>query len=401
LASGWLFEGYYETAELSLWKDRLAEDPFSPEPAIQLSIEIKSDVRWRNNEQRALENAMRRVPKAIDPFDRWTEIAKLVGKSPQECVDRVRAIQEKLEEVMEKASESEEESLGEECAPTGIAIQLCELSLQGAAFIKASSVNLRVSCGRCQEYSIINQVESNPSEVQCASCKINFACRFTPKLIHCQNADLGYLDMERCVIIDTLPLCLVVSCMECFSELSMQRITPHKHVEMNCQTCHNPMKLSYKGYRYPRAGKSVELDLSSAKRRRLKSKQQTRYQIGQALPQKGICRHYKQSFRHFRFPCCNLVFPCEKCHDKHSDHDYKWARMQICGFCSKEQSCTNKFCYNRRCGRTFVKETTNQWEGGKGCRDQERMAKGSNRKYRGRNKTNSRRNFRKRKGKRR
>jgi len=400
LASGWLFEGHYETAELSLWKERLEVDPFSPEPAIQLSIEIESDVWWKDMEQRALENAMRRVPKSIKPSDRWSEIAKMVGKSPQECVDRVRAIRERLAEVMEKPIESDEESPVKECAPTGIAIQLCDMSLQGVAFIKSSSVNIRVSCGRCQEYCIINQVESNPSEVQCASCKINFACRFTSKLIHSQNADLGYLDMERCDIVDTLPLRLVFSCMECFSELTVP-IRPHENVKLNCHTCHNLMKFSYNGYRYRKNGKKAELDLSNAKRRRLKSMSQTRYQVGQPLLHKGTCRHYKQSFRHFRFPCCNLVFPCERCHDLNSDHKYKWATMQICGFCSTLQSCTNKVCYNRKCGRAFVKETTNQWEGGKGCRNQERMAKGSSRKYRGRNKTNSRRTFRKRKGKRR
>jgi hypothetical protein len=35
---------------------------------------------------------------------------------------------------------------------------------------------------------------------------------------------------------------------------------------------------------------------------------------GQPLPQSGTCKHYRQSRRWFRFPCCGLAFPCDECH---------------------------------------------------------------------------------------
>lgn len=30
----------------------------------------------------------------------------------------------------------------------------------------------------------------------------------------------------------------------------------------------------------------------------------------------GICKHYKHSYRWFKFPCGN-VFPCDVCHEDH------------------------------------------------------------------------------------
>jgi uncharacterized CHY-type Zn-finger protein len=45
------------------------------------------------------------------------------------------------------------------------------------------------------------------------------------------------------------------------------------------------------------------------------------YQVGQPLAKNGCCKHMKNSFRHFRFDCCDTVYPCPKCHDGAADHE--------------------------------------------------------------------------------
>lgn len=85
-------------------------------------------------------------------------------------------------------------------------------------------------------------------------------------------------------------------------------------------------------------------------------------QKGKPLPEKGTCRHYKQSHRWLRyrrlrvvtrthrgemmevdiyvlvrFPCCGRAYPCDVCHDEDQDHPMELATRMICGYCAKEQ----------------------------------------------------------------
>lgn len=89
-------------------------------------------------------------------------------------------------------------------------------------------------------------------------------------------------------------------------------------------------------------------------------------QKGKPLPEKGTCKHYKQSHRWlrcnslsdfrgpkrsnwsvqnepacvvFRFPCCGRAYPCDVCHDEDQDHPMELATRMICGYCAKEQVC--------------------------------------------------------------
>lgn len=94
------------------------------------------------------------------------------------------------------------------------------------------------------------------------------------------------------------------------------------------------------------------------------------------LPSKGACTHYKRSFRWFRFPCCNALFPCDICHNAQSDHDAVLASKMVCGLCGKEQS-TRTYC---SCGMS-IKGKSSFWEGGKGTRDKTKMSKRDKKKY--------------------
>uniref|UniRef100_A0A915PLX1 CHY-type domain-containing protein n=1 Tax=Setaria digitata TaxID=48799 RepID=A0A915PLX1_9BILA len=102
---------------------------------------------------------------------------------------------------------------------------------------------------------------------------------------------------------------------------------------------------------------------------------------GQPLPEKGTCKHYKKSYRWFRFPCCGKLYPCDSCHnDVEKDHDMKLANRMVCGFCSKEQPFQKaKPCIN--CNENVTRVKSQFWEGGKGCRDQIVMSRNDRRKH--------------------
>lgn len=99
-------------------------------------------------------------------------------------------------------------------------------------------------------------------------------------------------------------------------------------------------------------------------------------QKGKPLPDKGTCKHYKQSHRWLRynfsfcgcnyhlqlqgavlcgkrylkmrkknsflthlprFPCCGRAYACDACHDEDQDHPMELATRMLCGYCAKEQ----------------------------------------------------------------
>ena len=59
--------------------------------------------------------------------------------------------------------------------------------------------------------------------------------------------------------------------------------------------------------------------------------------VGEQLPKRGTCKHYRKSYRWLRFPCCGRAYPCDVCHNDVETHECEFANRMICGFCSKEQ----------------------------------------------------------------
>jgi hypothetical protein len=45
------------------------------------------------------------------------------------------------------------------------------------------------------------------------------------------------------------------------------------------------------------------------------------FKQGFPLPNLGGCKHYKNSNRYFRFPCCGKAYPCDDCHSKVEKHE--------------------------------------------------------------------------------
>jgi len=108
--------------------------------------------------------------------------------------------------------------------------------------------------------------------------------------------------------------------------------------------------------------------------------------VGRPLPNKGACRHFKHSFRWLRFPCCGRAWPCATCHAE-SDcpaaqaGEAVWATRMLCGKCSREHPYSDTPC--DACGNTYTAPGDGHWQGGDGCRDQQRLARDDARKHKG------------------
>eukprot|EP01117_Protostelium_nocturnum_P014401 TRINITY_DN5479_c0_g1_i2.p1 TRINITY_DN5479_c0_g1~~TRINITY_DN5479_c0_g1_i2.p1 ORF type:complete len:188 (+),score=39.71 TRINITY_DN5479_c0_g1_i2:65-628(+) len=129
--------------------------------------------------------------------------------------------------------------------------------------------------------------------------------------------------------------------------------------------------------------------ITLVKKKREKDPRMNGIKVGTPLPDKGTCKHYRKSRRWLRFPCCSRVFPCDLCHEENNmdGHDMKWANKMLCGYCSKEQPFSSKPC---SCGADLTGTGgTHYWEGGKGCRNTQKLSKKDPHKFANLNKTHS------------
>ena len=58
-----------------------------------------------------------------------------------------------------------------------------------------------------------------------------------------------------------------------------------------------------------------------------------------------------------------------------------WANRMVCGKCSREMPYSDTPCAH--CGNTFTKPGGAHWQGGEGCRDQQRLSLKDAQKFRG------------------
>lgn len=71
--------------------------PVPVEPSAPKEPAAPNPADWSQTQQKALEAALKQFPATMDKKDRWTKIAEAVpGKTPKECIDRVKEIKEKL-----------------------------------------------------------------------------------------------------------------------------------------------------------------------------------------------------------------------------------------------------------------------------------------------------------------
>jgi hypothetical protein len=292
----------------------------------------------------------------------------------------------------------------------GTQIRLVGLIVHGVALLQPSSLQITLHCTRCRTPRHIESLlpDGNIKWMACATCKTVGGVRLRPGMCHQSSTTIATLDLENLIPYDFQPSTYSPTCENCNSvnQGAFRQLERDREDVAFCRQCHAKMTIKLGDVKFVQIGssslnavpdKDEMSNLKAGLLRKMKSKKDAADLLGivpgQPLPKKGRCQHYGKSFRWFRFPCCQMIYPCDVCHEqqKTDNHDSKWANKQICGFCSRESAWSSRG-HCDKCGSDLTKPQSKGgfWEGGKGVRDVNKMSSKDSHKYRGLNKTVSR-----------
>ncbi|XP_026221686.1 znF_C3H1 and zf-CHY domain-containing protein [Anabas testudineus] len=273
----------------------------------------------------------------------------------------------------------------------GTEVKLMGLRLgENTATVAAQQITVCLQCNRCKVTADLTLTGRAPCTAQCEKCSASINAAFRPCMLHHYSDVLGYLDLHNASPTDlVLQDCvLIVGCLNCSQEGPVQDLPYGQTKEFNCEHCHNKLSILAESTKFqyiqPRV---IKRDSGAAT---YKAFRDPAVQKGKPLPEKGTCKHFKQSHRWLRFPCCGRAYPCDACHDEDQDHPMELATRMLCGYCAKEQPYGNgKPCIS--CGSMMTRGTrSSHWEGGLGCRNKSKMSRNDRQKYSNMNKTVSR-----------
>lgn len=285
--------------------------------------------------------------------------------------------------VAKSSSPTEETVSGPKRA--GTELVLPEYYMKGTDVVEIASLSVLIRCGRCKELQVFGNLQSaeyghrtKPTIKACEKCKLALGVAFRKEFLTTESNTAGFLDLSSSTVVDLLPSSYIGVCSNC-SELlpTFKSIELGANREQFCRNCHAKASLQIELFRFDvlsteslgKIGKGLDVsDRSST----------LKLTGGEPLPNDGRCKHYRKSFRWFRFSCCKRVFPCDRCHDVEMDHPADPASRMICGKCSREQRFSD---HCRFCSHNYVVRNTGFWEGGKGTRNPVLMSKKDNRKY--------------------
>lgn len=269
-------------------------------------------------------------------------------------------------------------------APTperGTAISFPSIELHGIELFQVALLSVAVKCDRCKTINEIGSLKPNLAKTSesCRKCATPFSVTFRPELVHANSTRAGFLDTTGCTVSDMLPSTFIPTCGKCSTPTAQGLVAVRGDTTTNvCRECHArfTFKIPEVKFLAYSPGSGVLPPTSGPRRRQEK----LGLHAGEPLPNKGACKHYRKSYRWFRFSCCNKVYACDHCHEEGEDHINEWANRMICGWCSREQNYAVSNC--TFCGRSVVgRRGRGFWEGGKGTRDQKLMSRKDPRKY--------------------
>lgn len=217
------------------------------------------------------------------------------------------------------------------------------------------------------------------SQTLCSKCRTTLTLTaITLPVSQGFNCVARYVCSPSSCIGDILPPDLITECATCSATLLSQRVLTGVKRICTCSKCYATSEFSYISITAGDPTSSVPSAALPRRPRVPRNVSGKSITVGTPLPYNGTCKHYRKSFRWFRFPCCGQAFPCDVCHDESTDHAHERAGRMLCGHCSREQPCSDKPC---ACGGSIRGERTNHWEGGKGCRNPLLMNRKDNKKY--------------------
>lgn len=152
------------------------------------------------------------------------------------------------------------------------------------------------SCGRC------NQSLS----LQCTSGKYCLNCWFKV-LAHENELRLAVLNVSECIPVFLIQGMGQLTCGVCLPDdpatttnIRIAQIKPATTYTYSCKHCHAKMSIVIPAIDWRYRDHAPTVYGRGAK----KEKQLFKFTIGEPLLDNGTCKHYKKSFRWFRFPCC-------------------------------------------------------------------------------------------------
>lgn len=283
-----------------------------------------------------------------------------------------------------------------ETAVKGTEIRLRNLQLrESASTMVFNQIKLMIQCRRCHNRLDVKTPPNQVSAIACQKCNQSQLVNYRATMVHQFSSIIGYLDLEGCTAFDLLlqDCNFMLGCLGCSKETPVIGLPPGVLMDISCHTCHQKMKIAADSAKFTELqtssvdqDKAVNIPVMKIK----KIPKDPRITLGFPLPDNGTCKHFRKSFRWFRFPCCGKCYPCDLCHEDKEDHEMATANRMICGHCCKEQPfALEKPCV--ACHHLMTKSRSTFWEGGKGCRDKTKMSRDDVKKYSNMNKTVSRR----------
>lgn len=285
-------------------------------------------------------------------------------------------------------------------------VRLESLQLGDACTARVSALWADLGCTRCGERTSMQlsglAEEGSSKKAWCDKCAAVLSAQLRPCFLGAAAglATAGYVETRGCTLSDVPVLKLLLMC-SCGGERELQEAVRGRRMRDGCRQCHTPLPLYFSNLCLIRhsgaAGGAVaravddEEDEMEGLLKKLRKKNADQFKglglcVGKPLPGKGACRHFKHSYRWLRFPCCGRAWPCATCHAESEcpaaqAGDAVWATRLLCGKCSREHPYSDKPC--DACGNSYTVPGGGHWQGGDGCRDQQRLVKSDSRKHKG------------------
>uniref|UniRef100_A0A3B0N522 CHY zinc finger containing protein, putative n=1 Tax=Theileria annulata TaxID=5874 RepID=A0A3B0N522_THEAN len=343
-----------------------------------------SDNPWTLEEQKCLEDGLVRSKGISDPREKWLFISKMVKtRTPEECRKRFL----RCREVLVKNNRTEE--IKEPEQPTYSLDRTGSLSFSRLEMIKLSlgrigTFSMDIVCLRCTDRFEVTLADLGEKTIiyskNCQKCSVPIRCEFTPSLFFPSQLTFGNLSLLNSDFIDLNHAEFKLTCEDCETQLRIREVKIGDKKSMNCRGCFTKFLFSFGNVQF---GRGEEPSRESSVKKVIKYERKTPtvkgIKVGTPLPANGTCKHYKKSFRWFRFPCCGRLFPCDTCHDEATDHKCEYANFIVCGYCSTQQAASNKVC--KFCSKGCTASSSSHWEGGKGCRDGTKLSRKDSKKY--------------------